>query len=350
MRSLVLLALLVASTAPAQTHKHALPFVPSADSAQQGFVRIVNRTGRAGTVRVYATDDTGERFGPFVFNLVANQARGFNSRDLEDAVGDGEGHWWLELHTELDILALGYVRTFDGFVTSMHDVVERAAGEDCRAWSGNRFAYVYRIPFFNPASNLSIRSVLRIVNPNGTGRGLLIKAQDSAGSPGVQEAQAYQIDSHAALSLTSQDLERDYFGDGTGKWQLWVCASRPLWVMNLLQTRAGPITNLSSSPPQLVVEQQPEPLPEGMPPKPTGLKVGCGIGWCLVSWHNPFLAYDNHKSTWIYRNTVNDFSTAERVGTHRAIMYVDDGLQSNTTYYYWIRWESTEGILGPRAP
>ena len=63
---------------------HDLPFVTAASNLdQQGFVRIANRSDRAGTVRIHAVDDTGEYRGPVELSLDAHQAAHFNSQDLE---------------------------------------------------------------------------------------------------------------------------------------------------------------------------------------------------------------------------------------------------------------------------
>jgi predicted phage tail protein len=97
------------------------------------------------------------------------------------------------------------------------------------------------------------------------------------------------------------------------------------------------------SAPELVAEA---PL-HGAPPKPTGFDARCGFEVCMLSWDHATSRYDNHKSTWVYRSRINDDASAERVGTAPWILYTDDNLRSNTTYYYWIRWESTNGVLGP---
>ena len=83
-------------------------------------MRIIKRSERSGTVRIYAIDDSGECFGPVSLSLDVEQSGQFSSRDLENGnasrglpggVGDGSGNWRLELHTDLDIEPLAYVRT-----------------------------------------------------------------------------------------------------------------------------------------------------------------------------------------------------------------------------------------------
>jgi len=344
----LVLAALVAFAAQAQTYKHPIPFMPSAGSTQLGIMRVINDSGRAGTVDIYATDDTGERFGPAVLSMEANQAVHLNSwaiengqpsRGLATGVGNGEGNWWLELHTDLDIRPLVYIRTADGFLTSVYDVVAQSERD---AFSGMDF--VYQVPFFNPASNLKNRSILRLVNPNRGNTQVEIIAQDDTGSPSVTDY-AMSLSPYASAKLTAEQLERN-FGDGTGKWHLTIHSDNPIWIMSLLQGRTGHLTNLSSPVPVLVAE---EPLPiGGVPPKPTGFEISCGHDWCMLTWDSPTSRYDNHKSTWVYRNSVDDFDSAERIGTAPWILYTDRGVNPRNVHY-WIRWESTEGVVGPFA-
>ena len=75
---------------------HVIPLFRAAGQAQQGFVRIINHSDRSGTVRIWGTDDTGERRGPVTLSLNARSARQFNSDDLEEGeaglvAGLGEG-------------------------------------------------------------------------------------------------------------------------------------------------------------------------------------------------------------------------------------------------------------------
>ena len=229
-----------------------LPLVPGAGAIAgiQGFLRIHNRSDVDGEVTVYAIDDTAERFGPVTFEIAAGHTGGFNSEGLEDGnaerglatgVGDGNGHWRLELVTELDIEARAYIRTSEGFLTSMHQV----AREDTLV--ANR----YLVPFFNPASNRSIVSRLRVVNPGEDALAVSIDAWDSEGEAG-EGTVTFLLGAGAATLVSSQQLEAgdsDAFagrlGDGEGKWRLEVSADGPLEVMSVLSTRSGHHTNVS---------------------------------------------------------------------------------------------------------
>ncbi len=123
-------------------------------------MRVVNRGGQAGEVRIEAFDDTDREYDVVTLAVGAGEAAHFNSDDLEDgnadkgptgSTGAGTGTWRLELTSALDIEVLSYVRTADGFLTAMHDVVPR---------DGTR----YRVAVLNPGGNADQVSQLRLVN------------------------------------------------------------------------------------------------------------------------------------------------------------------------------------------
>ena len=229
-----------------------IPLVlPASIPGQEGFVRIINRSDRTGSVSIEAIDDTGRRFDPVVLSLGAKGAAQFNSRDLEqgndgvglsEGVGDGTGNWRLELETTLDIEPLAYVRTSDGFLTSMHEVA-RAEGTSMR----------YRVPIFNPGSNRSLVSRLRLVNPGDRAADITIDGLDADGDPPPRGRVRLTLAPGAARTITAQQLENGdsgligRFGQGTGKWQLFVSARAPLYVMGLMETRSRHLTNLSGT-------------------------------------------------------------------------------------------------------
>ena len=251
-RSLLLALPLLASSQAVLAGSTPLPLLISAlNESQQGFVRIINRSGSAGTVRINAIDDSGERFGPIFLSLDAWQTRHFNSQELErgnvekglsGGVGDGHGNWRLELETELDIEPLAYVRTSDGFLTSMHELAEESAesGSPTQYW----------VPIFNPASNRSQQSRLRLANLDDESAEITISGRDDDGSP-VDGKVRLTLEPGAARMLTSQELEEGarglsgQLGDGKGKWQLFVSAHAPLQVMSLLHSPTGNLTNLT---------------------------------------------------------------------------------------------------------
>ena len=92
---------------------------------------------------------------------------------------------------------------------------------------------------------------------------------------------------------------------------------------------------------------EPDPEPPVVPPSPSGVRVSAGIGVAIVSWDSPFRHYNEHSVTHIYRSTSNSFSSATRIGTSESFLYTDENLQHDTTYYYWVVWESEGGQRGP---
>ena len=230
--------------------KQSVPLFPSASNAlQQGFVRIVNRSDASGEVAIHAIDDSGRRFGPVAFVLNARATKHFNSQDLEmgspdkgitSGIGGGQGDWRLEIESDLDIEALAYIRTADGFLTSMHDVVVDADS-------------VWRVPIFNPASNLDQASRLRLVNPNAVDAVLTLTGLDDAGAEPAGGEISIRIPAGEVRTVTAQQLEfgdgdfAGQFGDGGGKWQLIVSATAPIQAMSLLESPTGHLTNLSTA-------------------------------------------------------------------------------------------------------
>ena len=63
----------------AQMQQHTLPLVLPDGMTNQGFVRIINHSERAGTVTIHGIDDAGERYGPISFTLAAEAIQHFNS-------------------------------------------------------------------------------------------------------------------------------------------------------------------------------------------------------------------------------------------------------------------------------
>ena len=231
---------------------HIIPLVMPADNAaRQGFVRIINRSPRAGRVRIHAVDDAGRRSGPVYLSLDARASAHFNSEDLEEGnpskglsagVGDGDGSWRLELSTGLDIEPRAYVRTSDGFLTSIHQTAAQSEEGDMR----------HLVPIFNPGSNRNQESRLRVINMSESGARIVIRGLDDRGDAPPKGIVRLNLPAKAARMLSARQLEEgdDSFsgrlGDGSGKWQLFVSADRPIQVMNLLYSRlTGNLTNLS---------------------------------------------------------------------------------------------------------
>ena len=135
---------------------------------------------------------------------------------------------------------LSYIRTSDGFLTSMHDFVGRTeAGQ-------------HRVAIFNPGRNSNQASRLRLINPGGESTEVRIEGiDDKGGSPG--EAVVFTLEGGVSRTLSAKELESGTgmsggLGTGTGKWQLVVSAEEPIEVLNTLSTPTGHLTNLSTVP------------------------------------------------------------------------------------------------------
>ena len=242
-------------------HRLAL-LLPAGDPLRQGFVRLVNRDARAGTVTVRAIDDAGEAYPAQALTLGAGQAMQFTARDLEAGnadnglagTGDGAGSWRLMLEpapADLDLRALAYVRNPDaGSLAALHDTAPGSAGG-------------YEVAFFNPASNQGLASRLRLVNRAAAPGAVRITGTDSAGQPG-ESALTLTLPVGAACTLSAPVLESGEWGDtgpgagcealtgalgdGAGKWRLRITADQPLAVMSRLRHAAtASLANLSTA-------------------------------------------------------------------------------------------------------
>ncbi len=230
---------------------YTIPLFPAATDMpdRHGFARVVNRGGRAVEAHIMAYDDAGMAYGPVMLMIDAHSARQFNAEDLEmgnmdkglsGGVGSGEGHWRLVITSTLPLKATGYVRTGEGFVTSVQDTVP-----------GGMTGHL--VNFFNPASNYNQASVLRIVNPGERQAYVRIEGTDDHNmSPG--SAVDVMVPPGASHMITAGMLEsggdgmEGALGDGMGKWRLRVTSPQRIMVMSLMDNMlTGDLTNLSTA-------------------------------------------------------------------------------------------------------
>jgi len=216
----------------------------------KGLARVVNHSGKSGDVRILAFDDRGGRSrDSAVLAIGAGETKEFNSDDLEQGnpaiglfggVGAGEGHWRLRIEADFDIEVLSYIRSLDGFTTAMHDRVPVAAG-------------AHRVMTFNPASDAMQMSWLRLINLGTEATEVTILGIDDAGTAS-ETGVSLLIPSEGARMISASDLEQGAhglvgaLGDGDGKWRLTIRSAQPLYVMSLLQSPSGHLTNLSTTP------------------------------------------------------------------------------------------------------
>ena len=126
-----------ASPAARSSEVHAVPYFPSASDplGRQGLVRIVNDTASRAMVRVQPHDDAGRRYEPLTLALGAGEAAHLNSWDLETGnasgglsgrTGSGTGDWRLDIAGPPGVEVLAYVRAPTGSLMPVHDVADAA--------------------------------------------------------------------------------------------------------------------------------------------------------------------------------------------------------------------------------
>ena len=221
------------------------------DVALTGLGILVN----AIIVRWHSGATEGGSSGSGLFDDARDLEQGDSSETLSEGVGDGIGHWRLELTTSLDIEARAYIRTPDEFLTSIHEAVAGSeAGEDAdtgEGQDGEGESARFYVPILNPGSNVGQESWLRLINPGDHAAEIVIEGTDDHGDPPPEGEVRLVLAAGAARMLSAQQIEEggtDFdgqFGDGVGKWRLSVSADRPIQVMSLMQSATGHLTNLS---------------------------------------------------------------------------------------------------------
>ena len=246
---------------------HVSTFAPASHATRQGFARIVNHGETEATVRMDAFNDGGQRSGPVNVTVGGGKAVHFNSTDLEDgnpdktwlsgSVGSGSGDWRIELRADA-VQVLSYMRTQDGFVTSLHDVAPLL--EPVSVTPQGNLEHRYHVPIFNPGRNTDQVSWLRLVNPGEVAAQITITGIDTTGTAAENPA-ILGLAGRASRSISAQDLESgagliDERGldAGAGKWRLVVTSDRPILVASLLASPTGHLTNLSTVPDNQVTD------------------------------------------------------------------------------------------------
>ena len=254
---LVALAGLLFWSFGAQAEHYTVPLlVPAGTTSEpQGVLRILNATDESGTVEIYAIDDTGTRSGPATFTLSASAAAEFTATDLASGnatlgltggIGTEVGDARLQIETDLDIVPLAFVRAADGTLSAMHDTV-RAAETDGSS------GYTYNVPVFNPSTEMTQTSRLRLINPGDAAAAVTISGRNDSGAEATGGDVTLTLAAGGAKTLTAQQLEAGdtaitgQLGAGTGKWRLTVLSDQPLEVVNIGAASAAYWNNLSTT-------------------------------------------------------------------------------------------------------
>lgn len=220
--------------------------------SQEALVRLVNLSAQPGTVTLRGIDDTGAPSpGTLTVHLPARGGVHLNSGDLErgnsaknaqGGLGRGQGNWRIAVDSELTLDLMAFARTPNGFLTTMHDLVDEVA-------PGR-----WRVPMLNPATNTVLSSRLRIVNPGSSAAHVVIRGTDDGGRPGGLGEVSLAVPAGAAIELSAVDLEQGNpakglvgrLGAGQGKWVLDVESAARLRLVKTMWGGASEITNLST--------------------------------------------------------------------------------------------------------
>lgn len=88
------------------------------------------------------------------------------------------------------------------------------------------------------------------------------------------------------------------------------------------------------------------PVIDGIPPAPTGFTVTPALGAVVLEWDKPNFAYFGYAE--IIRGTTDNQAQALSVGQTTGWVYADPvGGDAAVTYFYWVRFVSVGGKVGP---
>ena len=136
---------------------------------------------------------------------------------------------------------LAFVRTDDGFLTAMHDMLPRDA-------SGRLVAHT-----FNPGSNMNQESRLRLVNTGAEAGSVSIAGVDDQGNDAGPVT--LTLPARQSRALSAFELENGArgltgrLGDGAGKWRLFISAPDSVVGVSPLEAASGYLTNISTAVP-----------------------------------------------------------------------------------------------------
>jgi hypothetical protein len=87
-----------------------------------------------------------------------------------------------------------------------------------------------------------------------------------------------------------------------------------------------------------------------VPPVPASLSGSAAFQTVILTWNSgkdPRFLYNNHSITQVYRHTSDSIGDAVFIGSTSAGIFADDTVSSGTTYYYWVKYISTDNVASP---
>ena len=190
---------------------------PQRTVSEQGFVRVINHSSRTGRSPPRCHRRRRRRPRPDHAGPSAPAKRSISTpaisnsatrrKGLSGSTGPGLGDWRLSLESDLDIEVLAYVRTADGFLTSMHDVV----ASDMTAFTGFPRSIRPATPIRLAACALSTTACRKRTSESAASTTAASVPTPSYGSPFAPGA-ARTLDAAQLESGTGDS-------DGLGDWQ-----------------------------------------------------------------------------------------------------------------------------------
>ena len=297
-------------------------------------LRILNGEDESGTVAIWAIDDAGSRFGPATFTLDARRRRRSSTprtwsqatppRACPAASGRCAGDLRLDRSTLTShIVPLAYARDADGALSAMHDTVPAAA--DARSSgkaTGEANPYRYEVPVFNPASDVSQASRLRLINPGDAPATATIYGRDDSGAAAPGGSVRLTLPAGAARTLTALQLEAGSeglagrLGAGTGRWRLTVSSDRPLQAVNVAADGTGWRWNNLSTVAATGPASAPVPEPASGLARASGLEQASGLALAQ-------------------RHTIPLFAPAGTPGAPQGLLRILNGAEEAGTVEIW---------------
>lgn len=87
-----------------------------------------------------------------------------------------------------------------------------------------------------------------------------------------------------------------------------------------------------------------------VPPVPASLSGSAAFQTVILTWNSgkdPRFLYNNHSITQVYRHTEDVIGSAVFIGSTSAGIFADDTVSSGQTYYYWVKYISTDNVASP---
>lgn len=226
---------------------------PADNPSQQTFLRLINPNAVAVTVELRAFDDTGASapLGMLSLVLPPRASQQLNADDLERGnpakgtsgqFGDGVGKWQIKVASSAVIEIMSLIRTPDGFLTDVSELVPRKA------------TGIHEVYLANSVDNQTQQSFIRVSNRTDASGTVTVTAVDDDGLPAPGGEITFTLAANASSNFNSLDFSlgnaskglSGAFGSGVGAWHLSIASPLSLEVMSMSRTPDGFVTDLSA--------------------------------------------------------------------------------------------------------